>query len=216
MSARSPLIKPILPESIPVAVQLLAGSMRDNPLHRRVFDCDDAQLEPLLAAAFTRLLHKQMRIGHVIGAYEGDQLLGLAAMVPPGHCQPTLGEKLAMLPILTRSQLLHRLPRIDHWLRTWAQQEPDFDHWHLGPAAVSRQCQGQGIGTRLMAAVCDQLDQSQGIGYLETDKPENVRLYRRGGFEVIAERPVLGVTNWFMVRYPRDPVAGNRADSRFH
>ncbi len=46
-----------------------------------------------------------------------------------------------------------------------------------------------------MAAVCAQLDQSQGIGYLETDKPENVRLYRRGGFEAIA--------------------AGNRADSRF-
>ena len=65
---------------------------------------------------------------------------------------------------------------------------------------VEPERQGQGIGTRLMAAICNRLDRERGIGYLETNKPENVRLYRRGGFEVVAEQPVLGVTNWFMQR----------------
>ena len=197
------MIRMLRQESVTAAARLLAASMRDNPLHQRVFASEDARLEPLLASAFACLLHRQMRNGHVLGAYEGDVLVGVAAMVPPGHCQPGLQEKLAMLLILARGRALRRLPRIGCWLRTWARHDPEFDHWHLGPAAVDRLRQGQGIGSRLMVAICDRLDRNGGIGYLETDKPENVRLYRRGGFEVVAEQQVLGVTNWFMQRQPR-------------
>src|SRR3546814_17949219 len=71
-----------------------------------------------------------------------------------------------------------------------------------------------------MAAICELLDEHQGIGYLETDRPGNVRLYRRGGFEVVAEQPVLGVSNWFMLRRPCHPersegaaFPGNEADT---
>lgn len=187
-------------QAIPAAARLLAGSMADNPLHLRVFG-SGARLEPMLGEAFARLLRRQLRTGIVLGAYGGDVLVGVAAMVPPGQCQPGALEQLAMLPILARGGALQRLPRIRHWLRTWERLDPEFDHWHLGPAAVARTHQGQGIGTRLMAAVCERLDLEQGVGYLETDKPENVRLYRRGGFEVVAERQVLGVTNWFMLRH---------------
>lgn len=200
MSSTRPVIRPLTQASIPDAARLLAASMRDNPLHERVFAGAGPGLEPLLAQAFARLLHRQLRIGHVFGAWEGERLLGVAAMVPPGHCQPGLRETLAMLAILARSRALRHLPRIGRWLRTWARHDPRFAHWHLGPAAVDRAWQGQGIGTRLMAAVCERLDREQGVGYLETDKPENVRLYRRGGFEVVGERRVLGVPNWFMVR----------------
>ncbi len=204
MAATPPLsIAPLRQESIPCAARLLAASMRDNPLHGRVFAGAGPRLEPLLANAFIRLLQRQMRTGHVLAACEGETLVGVAAMAPPGRCQPTLGEKLAMLSILARGRALRHLPRISRWLRTWARQDPDFEHWHLGPAAVERSRQGQGIGSRLMAAVCEHLDREQGTGYLETDKAENVRLYRRGGFEVIAEESVLGVSNWFMLRQPR-------------
>ena len=199
------VIRTLEQESITGAARLLAASMRDNPLHQRVFASDEARLEPLLTDAFVRLLHRQMRTGCVLGAYEGNELAGVAAMVPPGECQPGLQEKLAMLSILVRGGALRRLPWIQHWLRTWARHDPGFDHWHLGPAAVDRMRQGQGVGSQLMVAICDRLDRNQGIGYLETDKPENVRLYRRGGFEVVAEQPVLGVANWFMQRQPRRP-----------
>ena len=196
------MIGTLRPESIAAAAKLLAGSMRDNPLHQRVFAGDEARLEPLLAAAFARLLRRQMRGGHVLGAWEDGVLVGVAAMVAPGHCRPGLAEKLAMLPLLARADALRRLPSIARWLRAWARHDPAFDHWHLGPAAVDRSRQGQGIGTRLMIAVCERLDGVGGVGYLETDKPENVRLYRRGGFEVIGAQPVLGVPNWFMLRQP--------------
>ena len=177
--------------------------MRDNPLHQCVFGGDEARLEPLLAGAFARLLRRQMGNGLVLGAYDREALVGVAAMVAPGHCQPNLQDKLGMLVVLARGGALRRLPRIQRWLGSWRRQDPHFDHWHLGPAAVVRARQGQGIGTGLMAEICKQLDRRRGIGYLETDKEANVLLYRRGGFEVMAKQSVLGVSNWFMLRYPR-------------
>ncbi len=38
------------------------------------------------------------------------------------------------------------------------------------------------------------------VGYLETDRPQNVAFYRRFGFETTREVPVPGVTNYFMSR----------------
>lgn len=203
------VVQLLTPASIEPAARLLAGSMRDNPLHRRLFAGDAARIEPFLGAAFGRLLQRQMVTGLVPGAFRGETLVGVAAMVPPGHCQPTLQEKLAMLAILARGRGLRHLPRIQRWLKIWARQDPDLDHWHLGPAAVERTLQGQGIGSLLMTAICDELDRRQANGYLETDKHRNVRLYQRGGFEVVAEQPVLGVPNWFMLRRPA--AAASRA-----
>jgi site-specific DNA-adenine methylase len=54
----------------------------------------------------------------------------------------------------------------------------------------------------LLAEYCQRLDQRRMLSYLETDKPENVRLYKRFGYHVIAEAEVLGVTSWFMTREP--------------
>lgn len=196
-------VRPLTTDSVTAAAQLLAGSMRDNPLHRSVFGDDEARLEPLLAGSFARLLRREMRDGLVLGAYDHDALVGVVAMVAPGHCRLHLKEKLGMLGLLARAGALRQLPRIQRWLGAWKRHDPNVDHWHLGPAAVDRARQGQGIGTRLMTEVCRQLDRRQGIGYLETDKDANVRLYRRGGFEVVAEQTVLGVANWFMLRYPQ-------------
>ena len=74
------------------------------------------------------------------------------------------------------------------------------DHVHLGPVAVDSHLQGQGIGSQMMREHCRRLDALRELGYLETDKPENVRFYERFGFEVIEEAPVIGVSNWFMRR----------------
>lgn len=51
-----------------------------------------------------------------------------------------------------------------------------------------------------MRVFCDELERQALPGYLETDRPENIRFYARFGFEVIAEQHVLGVPNFFMIR----------------
>lgn len=176
--------------------------MRDNPLHQRVFGTDPTRLEPLLAGAFADLLQRQMATGRVLGALADDELVGVVGMAAPGACQPSWSQRLAMLNLLVQARALHRLPRIVRWLWHWARLDPTEAHWHLGPAAVVLPRQGQGIGTRLLHAVCSELDQRGAVGYLETDKAANVRLYRRGDFEVVAERQIVGVANWFMTRRP--------------
>lgn len=193
---------PLAPAQLAVAAALLATSMVDNPLHRCVFGGNDARLQPLLRDAFATLLRLRLRDGRVFAASEGARLLGVVAMAPPGRCQPGAAFALRMLVLLVRHGVVARLPSILRWLSAWKALDPPTPHWHLGPAAVERGRQGQGIGTRLMAALCAELDRVGGVGYLETDKEANVRLYRRGGFEVIAERDLLGVPNWFMLRPP--------------
>jgi predicted N-acetyltransferase YhbS len=73
-------------------------------------------------------------------------------------------------------------------------------HWHLGPVGVEPTLQGQGIGTALMEEYCARLDNLAAVGYLETDKAQNVAFYEKFGFRTIAEAPVLGTPNWFMRR----------------
>ena len=65
---------------------------------------------------------------------------------------------------------------------------------------------GKGVGSRLVADHVEELDAGEETGYLETDKADNVRFYRRFGFEVVAGANVLGVPNWFMVRPPAAPT----------
>lgn len=196
-------IRALTAAAIPAAARLLARSMRDNPLHRRVFGASEARIEPLLEGAFVAVLEMQMRTGLVLSAWRDNDLVGVVGMAAPGTCRLGWHERFAMLRVLVRGRALHRLPHILRWLSVWMRRDPRFEHWHLGPAAVVRERQGQGVGSCAMAAVCAELDRRGAVGYLETDKPENVRLYRRGGFEVVAEQPVLGVTNWFMSRQPR-------------
>ena len=68
---------------------------------------------------------------------------------------------------------------------------------------MDRHLQGQGIGSILLAEHCRRLDdRGDEVGYLETDKPENVRFYEKQGYRVIGEAPALGVPSWFMRREP--------------
>jgi hypothetical protein len=52
----------------------------------------------------------------------------------------------------------------------------------------------------MVTAFCAHMDAYGAFSYLETDRPENVRFYRKFGFIVAAESAVMGVPNWFMSR----------------
>ncbi len=85
----------------------------------------------------------------------------------------------------------------------WGKLDPKEPHSHLGPLAVDAHLNGRGIGTQILHAYCRRLEEANETGYLETETEDNVRLYSRFGFKVIAEERVIGVPNWFM-RRPAD------------
>lgn len=85
-------------------------------------------------------------------------------------------------------------------MSAWAKRDPAECHSHFGPFAVDGHLQGQGIGTVLLADYCARIDARGELSYLETDKPENVRLYERHGWRVVDGAEVLGVPTWFMSR----------------
>jgi ribosomal protein S18 acetylase RimI-like enzyme len=81
--------------------------------------------------------------------------------------------------------------------------DPEERHVHVGPVGVEPGAQGRGIGAAMLRLLCAHLDDAGETGWLETDRPENVVFYRRHGFDVDVEEPLLGFPVWFMGRAPR-------------
>ena len=193
-------VRDLRSEEIPAAVGVLARGMRDNPLHMAAYGADPEWRLRCHGRLMRAVLTGSPALQPICAMRDGT-LVGVTGVAPPGTCQPTVGQRLRMLP--TMATLGPRTAvRVLRWVSLWAQRDPEEPHVHLGPLAVDAHLQGQGIGSAIMREHCRRLDSVDEAGYLETDKRENVRFYERFGFEVIGEAPVLDVPNWFMRRSP--------------
>jgi GNAT superfamily N-acetyltransferase len=204
-------VRDLRPEEIPEAVGVLARGMRDNPLHVAAYGSDPARR----LRSHGRLMTGLFRVfgaQQPIVAVAGGVLVGVAGMTPPGRCQPTFVQRLRLLPDLAGLGLRVFL-RVSSWLDSWSKHDPKEPHVHLGPVSVDAHLQGHGIGTLLMEEHCRRLDAHGHVGYLETDKPENVSFYERAGYVVIEEAKVIGVPNWFMRRPAREGKGGRAPES---
>jgi ribosomal protein S18 acetylase RimI-like enzyme len=194
-------IRDLRPEEVPEAVGVLARGMRDNPLHVAAYG-DDPARRLRCHARLMRGLFRVFPAQQPICAIRDGMLVGVTGVAPVGTCQPSAAQRLRLAPGLVAFGP-RTAARVGSWISTWAKHDPDEPHVHLGPLAVDAHLQGQGIGSLIMREHCRRLDGDREVGYLETDKPENVRFYERFGFEVIGQEPVIGVPNWFMRRERR-------------
>jgi len=140
--------------------------------------------------------------GQVFVAKEGGHVVGVMRMVEWPRCQMTPLQAMRLLPTMFSMGPGAGL-RTMKGRGTWAKHDPKEPHWHLDPLTVVPERQGQGIGTRLLSEFCSRVDKTGLAAYLETDRPENVRLYERFGFKVTREITVIGVPCWFMWRAPQ-------------
>jgi GNAT superfamily N-acetyltransferase len=193
-------IRELAERDLPSAVGVVARGMRDNPIHIAALGADADLRGRRLIRMFTIALPAIVSRGVVLGAFDGGTLVGIAGMMAPGQCQPSLGEKVAVMPRLVPSVGGGAFARVGRWMSAWAQHDLREPHWHLGPVAVDAHLQRTGIGTVLMKEYCARLDRERVAGYLETDKPSNVAFYERFGFETVGSTPVLNTPNWFMKR----------------
>jgi ribosomal protein S18 acetylase RimI-like enzyme len=182
------------------AAGVLGRGMRDNPLHVAAFGDDAGHRVEALTEMFSGVVPTQPE---PLRAAEGGRVVGVCGFGPPPECMiHRLGDLTAeQFPPLSGDA--GEQARLVEWFQIWGRRDPDEPHFHLGPVAADAGKQGQGIGSAMMQAFCDRVDQDRTLAYLETDKRENVRFYEKFGFETVGEAPVIGVVNWFMRRAPR-------------
>ncbi len=182
---------------LPFAVEVLARGMCDNP--------------NVVVALGGQRLNRMRSMHRLFNAVMGgmpqeplvarreDWIVGVCGMLAPGKCQPSPAQMLRLVPMLLVLGPT-KASRLSRWFREWGKRDPQEPHWHLGPVAVEPGLRGMTVGSQMLKRFCEKVDAEQAMAYLETEKPENVRLYERFGFVTVEEAEVLGVRNWFMRR----------------
>jgi ribosomal protein S18 acetylase RimI-like enzyme len=194
-------VRDLPPDEMNAAVGLLSRGMRDNPLNVAAYGSNAERRQRALEGMFATLF-RVFRTQRPLCALDGETLVAVGGVAPAGTCQATARQRLRFLPGMV-SVGLPSARRVSRWLAAWGERDPARAHSHLGPVAVEPALRGRGIGSELMREHTRRLDETAQLGYLETDRRENVTFYERHGYVVVDEAEVIGVPNWFMSREPR-------------
>ena len=114
---------------------------------------------------------------------------GASVWIPSMRMGPSRWwEELRSLPVILAATGLARLDRMSAMRAAMEKHHPaERPHLYLWLLGVRPEAQGAGVGSRLLRAGLDRAD-AQGLPvFLETATTRNVALYRRHGFEVLAE-----------------------------
>ena len=195
------------PDLADATIDLLARAFAGNPLHVAAFGADTVLERNRLFFQVGLSLFR----GRRLVAIEGSKISGFAHWVESPGCKFSVGQRLSLVPTMLRGFGMTSTLRVGSWLSTWAMHDRSDLHWHFGPIGVDPEIQGQGVGRLLMDIFCSMLDDKSALGFLETDKPENVGFYKKFGFEVVKEVQVIGTATFFMARAAR--MAKVTADS---
>jgi predicted N-acetyltransferase YhbS len=194
-------IGPMREEEAPVVSSMAARAFAPTPMPSAAMGGSGEKqvrmMEKGMKALFTRMP------GQTFVARADGRVVGAMRMVESPGCQPSFGMKM-MMPIAMYASMGLTARKVLHFRGRWAKRDPPERHFHLDPLVVEPERQGQGIGSQLLARYCQMVDETGIAAYHETDSEANVRLYNRFGFKVVATEEIIGVTNYFMWREPRD------------
>jgi GNAT superfamily N-acetyltransferase len=179
-------------------VAVLANAFVTNPLHVAAFGADRMDQNRL----FFRIGLRHMFMGQAFVALIDGEVRGYVHFNVFPYCLPA-PEDVPLAAATVLNPLGEAIPRVVKWFARWCRLDPEEPHVHLGPLGVAPGAQGHGIGTALMNRYIDHLKQGRSAAYLETDRQENVKFYKKFGFTVRREEELIGAPVWYMWR-PRD------------
>lgn len=136
--------------------------------------------------------------------YATDDVVALAAFVPPGRPEVELEPEPDAVPVVHPAERLAKFAALGPLL---AEHTPAEPHWYLNLLATHPHWQRQGLGALLMQPVFD-ICAREGLPlYLETETVANVAYYGHHGFRVRSEWdvPLEGPHMWGMLREPATP-----------
>lgn len=188
------------PDEIEEAIVVVSRAMSTSPLAVAVLGPDQDRCFHHLQRFFTRLYRLAANQRPLVARLDGRIVASTNDLVG-GACRARPIDKLRSIPALALAGPRAAV-RAGRWFNDWEHRDPDRPHAHFGPFGVEPELQGRGIGSILLSEYTRRLDDAGEASYLETEKPQNVALYQRFGFEVIEEAEVLETPNWFMWREP--------------
>jgi GNAT superfamily N-acetyltransferase len=190
--------------SVGQAGRLLARAFAADPVITH-FLAPSRRGRVALRAFFRATIHENLGYNQVYGAWEDEQLVGVAIWRPPkagsigaGRLRWTLDRALVRLLFPLRSRGLYAGFRIVGSLH------PKEPYWYLVFVGVDPGRQGQGIGRQLLAPVLGLADVGKATCYLETPFPASRAFYLRLRFELVDQVHVFpgAPPIWTMLRLP--------------
>ena len=195
-------VRPVGPAAVPPLAGVLARAFARDPMVTWPLVTGD-DLPARIRAMFEAVDTPFAAEGWMLEAADG---LGVMTLLPPGSS--SLEEELAEAAAPAMAALApDGGARYDgFWAWIWSML-PDEPHWLLDQLAVEPDAQGRGIGGALVRHAINRAEADGLPLFLETATTGNLALYRRFGFQLMAEgdAPGGGPHVWFM---RRDPGSG--------
>jgi GNAT superfamily N-acetyltransferase len=208
------VIRKLTNGDIHATAEVLANAFADNRayvwMHPRA-----AKRASDLRAFFERNLRWHLPLDLTWVATRGSRVVGTSTLEPPGGVRSEVREAIAHWLVPTvRDQGLRTFLRTAAASREFGERYRALiegtRYYHLHAVAVAPDFQGNGVGSRLVAATlqeCEQLlARDSAPVVLSTQRERNLRFYQRAGF-VLKEDHQMGVgwgsrgfRTWFMVR----------------
>ena len=184
--------------------QVAADAYKDYPLHNWF---TGGKYDEKASKLLMQISLKTMSSDGVIYA-DSEEMNGFAAWLPFGFTGnktlPFLKNGGLRLFLHTGFGLVGRLLTYENYAMNLKKEFTDHYDWYLFNLSIKKDAQGKGIASKLMRPMLQFCDDERMVAYLETNKEENVGLYRHYGFDLMKQEqiPKSTVTHYAMVRKP--------------
>ncbi len=200
-----PSLYPLKKEDIPKAVDSLKDAFKDDPLWAEIFK-EESNKDEALSAFFTCPLLYGMKFGKVYAA--SPRLEGIAAWVHGKYSDMSMWRMLrcGALPYGMKmgKETIKNLNIIKQVVSDRERMMKGKPYIYILIIGISSPYQGKGLGSVLMDAIKKEADRDGFYIYLETEKEENLKFYKKHGFSVL-QRIVFRKINlpmWELARKP--------------
>jgi ribosomal protein S18 acetylase RimI-like enzyme len=188
-------------------VAVMSAAFARDPWIEHTLGPADAPGSARRRAAFMSFMFDHTRLlgARPLGLFDGDRLVACALLEPPTsrlrHALAMVVSALRFIPVALRLGA-STTKRLNDYVQRTRAVAPTTPHHYVSMIGVTPQQHGRGLGKRLMTELLRRADESAsstGVA-LDTENPDNVAMYERWGFAVVAEIDLGRVTATAMFR----------------
>jgi GNAT superfamily N-acetyltransferase len=177
----APVLRPATSADVKKLAAVLARAFYDDPPLIWLLPDPATRLRRVTRMFATVIGIESLRYGGVDVACGGEEILGGAIWLPPGHWQVGFREQIQAVPQYALA-LAAAWGRAARYGRALEDAHPNEPHWYLKAIGVDPAWQGRGVASLLLRSRLERCDDDRQPAYLEASKPDGVALYEHFGF----------------------------------